>query len=420
MRVEVEEVVGQCKPPDNGAGPFWCYGAPLLVRRGRWVYLSAMETGEGVPKLCNTRPRVFARRDSESWRLAWQPEGFREREPCPLVGVGSDILLSVNPSTRPPSEQYAECDPHLLRFARSRFERPERSAPRWPDGAKFTEHSYRGIGVCAATGDLLLLHIDGATGTYHWALRNARGEWPVTGRLAFPIRSCYPQVLLRRGAAHVLAIGDIVEPVEEWRQWKRQQTGREWDYVFRKLYYAWTPDLRRQPFSAPILLDDVDATAGHITNLDLWASPSGAVQALYLRRTSTPIVRDRFLPGVVIRETLRHAILRDGKLERTADLIEAGEGLTGPTPWYARYHSTDGRRAMIVASQAGTNGPENVLIETDPEIVRVRRIPLEKPLWSFHTATERGGSSPSDTLDLFGPAADGVSLRYAKVTRLKD
>jgi len=28
--VEVEEVVATCLPPDNGAGPLWSYGAPLL------------------------------------------------------------------------------------------------------------------------------------------------------------------------------------------------------------------------------------------------------------------------------------------------------------------------------------------------------------------------------------------------------
>ena len=33
-QVEVEEVVATCRPPNNGAGPLWCYGAPLLVRQG--------------------------------------------------------------------------------------------------------------------------------------------------------------------------------------------------------------------------------------------------------------------------------------------------------------------------------------------------------------------------------------------------
>ena len=44
-----------------------------------------------------------------------------------------------------------------------------------------------------------------------------------TGRL--PIRACYPQVALRDRAAHVLAIGDIVEPNEAWRAHKKEATG---------------------------------------------------------------------------------------------------------------------------------------------------------------------------------------------------
>ena len=75
-----------CKPPNNGAGPLWCYGAPLLVRQGDVVYASVMETGEGVPPLSNTRWRLF-RRDERGWKLVRQPEGFRHREPCPLVGL---------------------------------------------------------------------------------------------------------------------------------------------------------------------------------------------------------------------------------------------------------------------------------------------------------------------------------------------
>src|SRR3954467_4280156 len=78
--VEVEEVVATCRPPNNGAGPLWCYGSPLLVRQGGVVYASVMETGEGVPPLSNTRWRLF-RRDDRGWKLVRTPDGFRHREP---------------------------------------------------------------------------------------------------------------------------------------------------------------------------------------------------------------------------------------------------------------------------------------------------------------------------------------------------
>ena len=59
--VEVEDIVSQYVSPNNGAGPLWCYGAPLLVRQGDNVYVSVMETGEDVPPLCNTRWQLFQR-----------------------------------------------------------------------------------------------------------------------------------------------------------------------------------------------------------------------------------------------------------------------------------------------------------------------------------------------------------------------
>src|SRR5262245_48996374 len=81
---EAEEVVAACGSPENGAGPVWCYGAPLLVRQGGQIFASVMEVGPGVPPLCNTRWRLY-RRGAEGWDLAAHAAGFREREPCPLV-----------------------------------------------------------------------------------------------------------------------------------------------------------------------------------------------------------------------------------------------------------------------------------------------------------------------------------------------
>ncbi|MBT5711133.1 hypothetical protein HOI71_08840, partial [Candidatus Poribacteria bacterium] len=42
--VEVEDTVATYAPANNGAGPLWCYGAPLIARVGDRVYASALET----------------------------------------------------------------------------------------------------------------------------------------------------------------------------------------------------------------------------------------------------------------------------------------------------------------------------------------------------------------------------------------
>ena len=96
--VEVEDIVATYSPADNGAGPLWCYGAPLIARVGEEVYVSALETGVDVEPLCNTRWRLYARSDSGAWRLVDHADEFDTREPCPL-GATQDgrVFLSVNP-----------------------------------------------------------------------------------------------------------------------------------------------------------------------------------------------------------------------------------------------------------------------------------------------------------------------------------
>ena len=43
------------------------------------------------------------------------------------------------------------------------------------------------------------------------------------------------------------------------------------------------------------------------------------------------------------------------------------------------------------------------------------RLALGEPLTTFFTATERGGSGPSDVLDLYGTGRDPKVLRYARI-----
>jgi hypothetical protein len=293
MRVITEETIATCEPPNNGSGPLWCYLAPLLTRTGTDVYASIMETGADVPPLCNTRPRLYRKRGTERCQLVWAPPAFREREPCPLVTLGQGrLFLSVNTSVMPPGTYYGKCKPALLEFSRNTLSTPKEHTPPFPQTATFTDHSYRGIAADSQRDEILLLHIDAQTSEYHYALRKHDGSWDPPGVLAFPIRACYPQVALRHRVAHVLAIGDIYEPVEEWRRYKRERTQREWDYVFRQLFYTWTPHVPSEPFRPPLEIDNVDTTGGHIMNLDLWLDKRGVAHLLYLRQQTTSLLRE--------------------------------------------------------------------------------------------------------------------------------
>jgi hypothetical protein len=422
--VEVEEEVCKYTPPGNGAGPLWCYGAPLLVRHEDKVFVSAMETGEGVPKLCNTRWQLYGR-DETGWGLLFRPQGFREREPSPLVGFADErVFVSVNPSLAPAGTQYGPCDPHLLEFSVKDLSRLRlrRLRPVWKGETQFTDHSYRGIAADAANGEILLLNIHSRTGEQYWSFLDRERNWSSQGRIRFPIRSCYPQVALKNRAAHVLAIGDIVEPNEEWRAYKKEKTGRAWDYVFRRLFYAWTPNVTEKGFAEPLELENLDATAGYIRNLDLWLGPRETAHVLYLKMpVQSALIRDRFFPDAKITTSLEYAVLRKGNVVSRRTLLKGGEGESPEIPGNARFHATGDGKLFVVyycggTTVAGDSVSENRILQILPETGEGPiRIPLEHPFTTFFTAAERGGSPPSKIVDLFGSGPQPQTLRYARI-----
>jgi hypothetical protein len=424
VAVELEEAITTYLPANNGAGPLWCYGAPLVVRRGDEVLVSALETGDGVPPLSNTRWQLW-RRGAEGWTLEFRPEGFREREPCP-IGILADgtVWLSANPSTEPPGTQYGPCRPQVLRFAPGRYDgAPAAEAPAWEGAARFTDHSYRGLAVDRERGEVLLLNIDAETSEQHVSLRDAKGAWRARGRIRFPIRAAYPQAALRGGAAHVLAIGDIVEPNEDWRRLKREATGREWDYVFRRLFYAFAPRVAEEGFQEPIEIASVESTGGHIQNLDLHVDRSGAAHVLYLERPHVhAAIRDRYFAGQEMTRRLEYALLRGGRVVARRRLAAGPVNERGALdPAYARFHVAPGEELWIVA--AGQRRSARGEAESGDFLAplgaagaapRWSKMPLRHPFGTFFTAAPRGGSEPSDLIDLYGASSDAGTLRYAR------
>ncbi len=425
--VLVENVVTIYTAAGNGAGPLWCYGSPLVVRRDGDVFVSAIETGVDVPPLCNTRWQVW-RGSAGEWKRVAQANAYREREPCPigLLGDGT-LVLSVNPSLEPPGKWYGRCRPEIVRFPpNGSLGAFATERPAWPSSPAptFTDHSYRGLAVDAPRGEVLLLHIDAQTSAQHVSWRQPSGKWISRPAIVFPIRAAYPQVVLRNRAAHVLAIGDIVEPVEAWRKLKAENTGRKWDYVFRRLFYTSATDVEKTRFAKPIEIANVDATGGHIANLDLHVDATGAAHALYLEDPYADAhIRAAHFPAKRSVISLRYALIRDGAVERRATLAGGERGVGGIRPTWARFHVSPGERLHLIV--AGTREGDGSLANyhaalgeaaADAETgVEFDRIPLKDPFVRFFTAAPRGGSSPSTTVDLFGRTSHGGSLRYARL-----
>ena len=421
--IEAEEVVTRYTPADNGAGPLWCYGSTVIARRGSDVYLSVVETGEGVPPLCNTRWQLW-HRAPEGWRIEQSEKQYRQREPCPIaLFQDGAVFLSVNPLTERTDDNRGRCEPQVLEFNPSGLgSEPKVHAPAWAEGTDFTEHSYRGFAADGAAGELLLLNINSETSDQFVSYRDRKGQWHARGKITFPIRACYPQVALRDGSAHVMAIGDIVEPVDEWKKLKFEKLQREWDYVFRRLFYTYSADIAKGDFSTPVEIDTVESTAGHIQNLDLYVDAAGAAHLLYLKRPHQyDFIRDKYFPGQAMTARLEYAVVRKGTIVSRKTLARTPGSPGGIEPSFARFHIGSAGELYVVAAGAGVEAGQSrfgnhlARVPAGQDEPKFERIGLAHPFHNFFTNTPRGGSAPSDVIDLFGTAEDSPNLRYARI-----
>jgi len=423
--VEVEEDVYRYEDADNGSGPFWCFGSTCIIRSNQDVWVSGFEKIAGVNPLNNTRWVLYWRGD-DGWRRIAADEQGRTREPSPLAVFGDgSVLLSVNPTLAARDAPSGPARPEILRFS-ARDAQPSFQSilPKWEGSPVFTEHSYRSFAADGRQRSLILLQNIGYAHS-EWAYRDAQGNW-TAGKLPWPfgaeyakpqpIRICYPTVQLRGRAVYFCGVSDIVEPNEEWRKYKRQITGREWDYDFRRLFFTWSDDIASGRFKPWVEVASREKTCGWITPCDLYAEADGTVHLLWTERAIDARLRQKFFPEERQSEALNYARVKDGKVTLRKTIAIAREGEASPqTPGRGRFHVTgDGKLLVIYYVRAGRGG-ENRLIEirSDGEFTQPVPLPMKRPMGVFFTASVRAGCSPSNQIDLLGDGA-GV-VRYARI-----
>ncbi|MBM3855053.1 MAG: hypothetical protein FJ399_18175 [Verrucomicrobia bacterium] len=430
--VEIEEDVYSYADAGNGAGPMWCAGSTTVGRIGADVFVSGLETVEGVQPINNCRWRLY-RRGVGGWEVG-RVDDRLTREPAPLVVLpGGRVLLSVNPTLGAgPEPKGGPARPDVLEFAASDLRTPPRSlAPPWDGAPKFTEHSYRSFAADGATGEVVLFQNIGYAHA-EWTWRGRDGRWSAQGKLAWPwgaeydkpqpVRICYPTVAVRDRAVFFCGVSDIVEPYRAWREFKRGLTGREWDYDFRRLFFTWTPDIEKQPFAAWVEIASRDKTCGWIMPGDLWLAPDGDVHLLWSERAIDERLRAQFFPEARQSHALNYAVVRGGAVLLRRPLVESTEDRPGVVGSGGRFHVTPDQRLFVVYYAAGTEGGKRVSENRLQEIRAggqpgaVVRVPLARPFRTFFTATVRAGSPPSDVIDLLGsPVGAGNTIGYARV-----
>lgn len=435
LRVEVirEESIDLRIPRfNNGASPGWNAGSPMLVRKGDDVWFSLSRPVIGEEPYANTFWQIY-KRLPRGWKVVLEDREPRNREPCPIAFVGPDSLaIFVNPKTsyrffrEENQASLWDSHPHLIRFSvNSTKPRLSMIEPGFSSGGRFREHTYRGISVWPQSGEILLFVLDPDSELYYPTYRDAGGKWHPFLPFTFPIRSLYPNLFVRNGEAHVLAISDIKEPVAEWRKAKYEVFRRHWDYAFRDVYYTWTPDAKRGHFEPSILVDSIRDRPGYAMNLDLLVDEDGTAHILYLKqRFQYPFLRDQFFPDEDMSQEIGYARVKEGKMVLRRSLVEVSESNSGKKGiaglFWGRLHRLEDGSLVGIYSADLKSGAEMYVVELDdagkpsPAV----RVPLKIPMKGrFFTNTERGGSKPGNRVDLLemGYGQEYHSVRYAEL-----
>lgn len=421
IRITAEEDLYQYIPANNGAGPMWANGMTSVVRLGDQVFASGLETVPEVKGLSKCRWMLFKRYDS-GWKLEAKDLINLNREPCPLaVYDDKNILLSVNPKQADSCVEYCRTHPEILKFNAQNPQLPyERLVPVWEKNPGLMDHSYRAMGVDRRNKELILFQ-NFEYRHAEWSFHDRNGKWSASGSIKWPtenysgkevpLRLCYSNAALRDKKVFFFSTGDIVEPNENWRTFKKNLTGANWDYVFRRLYFSWSDDITKGKFHPWLEIANYDKTAGYIRNQDLWIDSQGQVHLLWIESAIDERLRKDFFPDEKQKHALRYAVFRDGKIVLQTSLLTFNEGDKEAVyaSGNARFQVNPYGRLFVLYYATGVNAggkqvSENRIIEVlkngKPGPYQV--VPFKKPFISFQTANERAGCAPGNWIDIIG------------------
>lgn len=419
----------------NGAGPLWNFSSTNIARTGDTVWVSGLRTVPGLPPLNNTECTLWKQTGAAAWTQVATLPGLT-REPCP-IGVlnGQRLVISTNPTLNPPGKPGGgPARPGLWEYDPTHPDQPPViTEPRWRAGApvdKFAEHSYRSLAVDGARGEIFLMQNIGYTHA-EWTFRDSRGEWSSQGKLDWPVkriggkdvqlRVCYTVALVHDRAVYLLGVSDVVEPNAEWRDYKRKLTGKEWDYVFRNLYYTWTPDITSVPFQPWLEVASREETAGRIVPGDLWLAPDGTVHAVWEETAIDDRLRAAYFPNKSQQRSILHALIVNGEVVGPSELSVKSPGSREVAHWPRIHVAQDGGLLVLVyvdgVESNGAKVSKNMIIKLkNGHQIKAVDIPADHPSNQYVTTTPRAGGSSGNTLDVLGFMPENLQiLRYIEV-----
>ena len=155
----------------------------------------------------------------------------------------------------------------------------------------------------------------------------------------------------------------------------------------------------------------------------------GTAHLLYVKhRFQYEFLRDEFFPGEPMTDEIGYAQVKDGRLiqlqtiakgNSETELKDLAPGEAGSLKW-GRLHRLENGRVVAIYSGTDRGGDAMWLarLSKDGSVDDVAKIPMENPLGShYFTNTQRGGSAPSNTIDLLemNYGTEFHSVRYAEI-----
>lgn len=309
-------------PFDNGTQPSWSRGNSTIVRVGTRVFVTNAHVHPRRKPYNRTTLEIWEKEDGGTWNLVFEDTGVYQREPSPIAYIGNNKLAVT---ANVPAAEHAEdeetmdtdCIPTLYIFDISGPVKRElvMRLPWDRDDYTFWEHSYRGFAYDQKRRNLFLDNIEYDDDRFCYTLLDRDLNCIRCGKLNFPARCCYHTIAIQDGETYLFAIQDIKEPVAQWRDYKRQMTGRQWDYDFRKIYLNYCADIEHADFEPSVLICDRDATCGWMACLDCCFDKNGNMMLLVSGQNVYPsFMRERFFPDVPPESTLELFRFSKGKM----------------------------------------------------------------------------------------------------------
>ncbi len=441
------ETICKTQKFNNGATPTWCHGNSLICRVGDRVFVTNPQFHPEREKLNCTHMQLFEKKDGGAWRLVYDDDGVFQREPCYPLYLGDNRLAVVaNPTARQyaPDEpsMYVDCVPmvYLFDISDGGVRKVDTVPIPWDDpGYKFGDHSYRSSAVDKETGTVIFTNqyrFDyGDRGAHCYSVLDHDRNVIRNGKLQFPRRSCHHNIAMKDGETYVFGLRDVVEPVEEWRQYKFEQTGMYWDYDCRHMYLLYSPDITKEDFGSVQDVCDEDATCGRVLNLDCSYDRNGDVWLLTAQRSIwKTCMRDRFFPdtkleekfmlyryskGVQVEKHLLDCVSMEGRLAAEAGFFHTASDGTLYVVWSNKVTddtsdtesgaSSDRAANHIVSAKTGVWMKRLDDLAAEP-VKLTDEAPSE--LLSLFGSKTRLGAEAGDILDLYW--VDNGEICYAR------